>query len=127
VHAPLFVLLLRDYRVSKKPRLSYPKYLAIVESGTEPIPSTKVCGIDQKAAFRPPSPYSTKPGCILRSRQRSVLEVILQDAGGESGIHGLSLAFYRSHHFSTANDFGSGKACNFCGQNQIDFQNGAWL
>lgn len=58
-----------------------------------------------KAARRPPSPYPTKPGAILRSRQRTMLEVILQNPRGQGGTHGASLRINRAHDFSAADDF----------------------
>src|SRR5579871_4830727 len=75
-----------------------------------------------KAARRPPSPYPTKPGAILRSRQWPVLEVILQNPRGQRRAHGVTLPIDRAYDFSPTNDFRAGKAGDLGRQNQIDFE-----
>ncbi len=63
-----------------------------------------------KAASRPPSPLNPQNPCSsLRPWQRAVLEVILQNAGGEGGIH-LSAWLDGADDFSAADHFGSGQA-----------------
>lgn len=63
----------------------------------------------------------------LRARQGTVLEVVLENAGGERRGQGCPLGLDGAHDFSPADDFGGGKSGNFCGKNEIDFQLNAGL
>ena len=75
-----------------------------------------------KAARRPPSPYPTKPAAILRSRQRAVLEVILQNPRRQRRTRSFSSLLHSAHDLSAAYDFRRGESGNFLREHEIDFQ-----
>ena len=59
---------------------------------------------------------------ILRPRQRPVLKVILQNPRGECRTYGFTLALDRTHDFSAADHFRSGKTCDLGRQYQVDLE-----
>lgn len=63
----------------------------------------------------------TKPVGILRSWQRAVLEVVLQDARRQCWSH-ASVWLDGTDDLSAADHFRSRQTCDLCGQYQIDFQ-----
>jgi hypothetical protein len=51
-----------------------------------------------------------------------MLEVILQNAGGQGWADRAFLSFHGAHDFSTTDDFRFGKSGNLRREHQIDFQ-----
>lgn len=58
----------------------------------------------------------------LSPRQRTVLEVILQNPCSQRRADGFSLALNHAHDFSATHDLGSRKACDLGWQYEIDFE-----
>ena len=73
--------------------------------------------------------HSASPWAVLRVRMTrmflgyvgSVLEVILENLGGEGRVHLRSLRSYGAYDFSAADDLGGGEPGNFGGQHETDF------
>lgn len=63
--------------------------------------------------------WNLKP---LGPRQRSVLEVVLQDAGGQRGVHCFALTLDGAHDFAATDNFRGRKSGDLRRQYQIDFQ-----
>src|SRR5271165_1105830 len=63
----------------------------------------------------------------LRPGQRAVLEVVLQDAGGQGGAQAVSRVLDGADDFSAADYFGCRQAGNFLREHEIDFQLSAGL
>ena len=61
-------------------------------------------------------------GLDLCPGEGAMLEVILQNAGGQGWADRALLSFHRAHDFSAADDFRLRKSRNFRREHQIDFE-----